>query len=127
VDFNSVCGDLYRPVFHQYRGLLYANERPDPAAERSKFDCLNRPGYKFMNLGMYAVEPGMEVRWFSLQRAVYRKILGVLRRLRVARSLLIATQRELILIREGDDKDLGTYAGVWTYCRLDRIEAIDDS
>ena|SRR6267143_3440507 len=80
-----------------------------------------------MNLGMYAVEPGMEVRRFSLQRAVYRKILGVLRRLRVARSLLIATQRELILIREGDDKDLGTYAGVWTYCRLDRIEDIDDS
>jgi hypothetical protein len=127
VDFNSVCHDLYRPVLQEYRGVLYANERTNADAERSKFDCLNRPAYKFMNLGKYSVEPGMEVRRFSMQQAVYRKILGVLRRLRAAGSLLIATQRELIVIREGDGKDAGTYEGVWTYCRLDRIEAIDDT
>jgi hypothetical protein len=127
VDFNTVCHELYRPVLDHYRERLYASDRADADAESAKFECLKRPSYKFMNLGKYTVVPGMTVRRFSLQRAVYRTILGVLRRLRAAGSLLIATQRELILIREGDGKDLSTYAGVWTYCRLDRIEAIEDS
>jgi hypothetical protein len=50
----------------------------------------------------------------------------VLRWLRAPGSLLVATQRELILIREGDGKDLSNYAGVWTYCRRDRTERIHD-
>ena len=37
VDFNSICGDLYRPVLHEYRGLLYANERMRLRGARSSW------------------------------------------------------------------------------------------
>ena len=129
VDFNTVCRDLYQPVLEEYLRQLYVGCECNLEHERAKFNEFLRVDYKFMNLGRAALQPGAEVRRFLLQPRLSRKYLWLLRRTLVPPSLLIATQRELIIVDEGEGRkasrdDSGPYARIWTHLRLDRVQRL---
>jgi len=124
-DFNSVGLDLYLPLLHEFRrGLYPAAPGADQDISRP-FEYLAGVNFKFMNLAQSSLEPGADVLHSLLQKAVRFKVLGLFERVVVPGSMAIATQRELILIREAEAKDAEQYGGIWTYLPLDQISRIE--
>ena len=124
-DFNSVGLELYLPLLHEFRRRLYP-AHAEAGEEPSKvFEQLATVNFKFMSLAQRSLMPGAEVRYSLLQNAVRFKVLGLFERVVVPGTMAIATQQELIVIREGEAKDAQPYAGLWTYLPLDRISRID--
>lgn len=124
VSFNTVCRDLYQPLVAAARERRYAGSRASAAVEVAKLDPLNRVDYKFMSFGREALLPGAEVRRFWMQPRVSERIARVFKRTRIPACMLLLTQSELILIREGDGRNLAPYAVVSNYLPLDRIEKV---
>lgn len=124
VDFNTASRDLFLPVLEEYRRKHYEGSEDACDHDPAPFDGLNRIDFKFMNYARQTLRPGVEVRHHCLQGAVSNKILGVFETLKIPASMLIATQKELIVIREGDGEVVGRYGGIWDYVLLDRIRRI---
>jgi hypothetical protein len=132
VDFNVCSRELFLPLLDEFRRQTYGGveeterEGGSPIHEGpSPFDVLRDSDYKFMSYARDTLRPGMEVRRHYLQSAVSERVLGLFERLRIAGSMLIATQRELIVIREGEGWAPGDYGGVWSYVPLDKIQGLE--
>jgi hypothetical protein len=123
VEFNTVCHESFRPLLRDFRRRHRSGSPLALDQELSRFDHLNRINYKFMNLARDSLEPGVAVQQFCLQGTVAGKVLGIFNVVRIPASMVIATQSELIVIREGDRKSQ-EYGGTWTYLLLDRIQQI---
>ncbi len=122
VEFNSTSRDLYLPILKEYRSRHYAGAEASHAPP--EFDQLNRVNYKFMNFARASMEKGVEVRQVYLHGTVSTKILGMFSKIRIAASMAIATQKELIIIREGDEKTVGYLGGIWSYFHLEKIKRV---
>lgn len=125
-DFNSVGLELYLPVLEAFRRRLYPRA-PGPAEHQSgPFQDLEAVNHRLMDLAQHGLTSGAEVRYALQQNAVRFRALGLFDRILVPGSMAIATQQELILIREGEAGAEGDqpYAGVWTYLPLSRIARI---
>lgn len=125
VDFNRCSRELFLPLLGECRRLAYGDAEEDARQDPSPFDALRDVDFKFMSYARETLRPGMEVRRHYLQSSVSRSTLGLFQQLRIAGAMLIATQRELIVIREGDGHAPGEDGGVWSYVRLDRIERLE--
>jgi hypothetical protein len=146
LDFNVCSRELFLPLLDEFRHQAYGGveekEREGPSPfldepspiregaspireETSPFDVLRDSDYKFMSYARETLRPGMEVRRHYLQSAASERVLGLFERLRISASMLIATQRELIVIREGEGWAPGEYGGVWSYIPLDKIQRLD--
>jgi hypothetical protein len=123
VEFNTVCRELFWPLLRDFRRRHRSGSLSALDHELSRFDHLNRIDFKFMNLARDSLEPGVAVRQFCLQGTVAHKVLGIFNVVRIPASVVIATQSELIVIREGDRRSQ-EYGGIWTYLLLDRIQRI---
>ncbi len=122
-DFNTMGLGLYLPLLRELRTELYPV--PGSGANASTtFDHLATVNFKFMNLARESLEPGVEARAFVLQNVVRVRLLRLFDKVVIPASMAIATQQELILIREGDAQSHEYYGATWTYVRLDRLERI---
>ncbi|HTT70968.1 MAG TPA: hypothetical protein VMG32_07060 [Anaeromyxobacteraceae bacterium] len=125
VDFNTASREVFHPVLEALRERRYRGLHTDPERELTKFDPLSRVDFKLMTLGRQCLVDGAVVLRFHLQNRVSTP--GPLGEtvVSVPASLAVLTQKELILIREGDERDTGYYAGVFTFLDLAHLERLE--
>jgi hypothetical protein len=107
------------------------SEGIDLSLERSKFNYLRRSSHKLMSYAKRSLLPHEQVVHFILQPEVRVEVLRLLGnsffRTLCIPHLIILTDRELVLIQDGDGKRWGgsaKYGGVWNYIPLDKITSI---
>ncbi len=133
LEYNTVNDRLFQPFVEQIRCAPAAQAQLSLEGERAKFDYLGPLNYKFMNYARRSLLPGECVHDCLLQPEVRRTVLRVLGKtlecVLIPAHLAILTDRELILIEDGEDPPLdvhGTrYGGIWRFVRLDRITSAE--
>jgi hypothetical protein len=129
--FNSVTDYLFTPIVERIRPATDCSEGIDLSLERSKFNHLRHSSHKLMNYAKRSILPGQRVAHFILQPEVRVEVLRLLGnsffRTLCTPHLTILTDRELILVQDGDGKrwdGSAKYGGVWNYIPLDKITSI---
>jgi hypothetical protein len=134
--FNSVTDYLFTPIVEGIRPAADNSEGIDLSLERSKFNHLRHSSHKLMSYAKRSLLPGGQVAHFILQPEVRVEVFRLLGnsffRTLCTPHLSILTDRELILIQDGDGKRWGgrasygsaKYGGVWSYIPLDKITSI---
>jgi hypothetical protein len=129
--FNSVTDFLFNPFIEALRHAEQPAVPGDMQQEREKFSPLKWKHFKFMNYARNSLLPGERVEHYILQPEMEidrTKLFGmtVLKRTICLTHILIQTDRELILIRDGESSqrsnDGGRYGGIWNYIPLKQLQ-----
>jgi hypothetical protein len=129
--FNSVTEHLFAPIVERIRPAADCSEGINLSRERSKFNYLRRSNHKLMSYAKRSLLPREQGVHFILQPEVRVEVLRLLGnsffRTLCIPHLSILTDRELILIQDGDGKrwdGSAKYGGVRSYIPIDKITSI---
>lgn len=126
IKFNTVTEMLFEPLLEKIRRTSVGFDEGDLESEMRKFDYLETINFKFMNYARRTLLEGETVLQVILQPKVRARVARILGksfyRIVSPAHLSILTDRELILIREEDNKQApGDYGKVWRYIGLNKI------
>ena len=124
--FNSTTDYLFTPILERIRLATVDSECAVQSSEREKFDHWGRLNYKFMNYARRSLLAGEKVVHAILQPEIQVSVLTVLGktyyRTICPTQASILTDRELIIIREGERQCAeDKYGGTWDYLPLNKI------
>ncbi|MBN2146847.1 MAG: hypothetical protein JW726_05640 [Anaerolineales bacterium] len=107
VEYNTVAHDLLKPVLQRFlrlgwgAGMGMQESMGDQTAEL--LDELGQRSYKFGNgLRIYALQRGERLSGFVFQPRIYKPVLYIFQRLVAPASVLALTEKNLILMHEGN-------------------------
>jgi hypothetical protein len=130
-EFNAVSLHLFDPILKKFRGHTEEAAAGDVEQERAKFNYLLNLNFKFMNYGRLTILPGERVTYTLLQPEIGQEVVQLLGKVFFrsisAAHLSILTDRELILIRDGESHAWHSgikYGSVWHYLPLNRIRGV---
>ena len=129
--FSAVTLYLFMPIIEKIRQATgWCEPLADLDAELAKFNYLRSLHFKFMNYGRQSILPGERVICTLLQPEIRVKLFTLFDRdfLRTisASHISILTNRELIIIREDEErwvKDT-SYGGIWSYVPLNKVKSM---
>ncbi|MGC3999286.1 MAG: hypothetical protein QM767_18345 [Anaeromyxobacter sp.] len=121
--FHTVGRELYRPLLDAVRAPRYAAGQAREGDPEARLRGLEAEDYRMYRFALDALPPGADLRGVLLQRRRVERRLGLLPRIQLPATLLLATQSELIVIREGAGRSQGASAAAWTFIPLDRVAA----
>lgn len=131
IRFNTVTDYLFTPIVKWIRSTPEHSETVDRGAELDRFDYLEKLNFKLMNYSRRSIAPGDHVVQTLFQPEIRISAfkafwLPFFRKL-FAPHVVILTDRELILIKDGSNGRFGKdirHGGVWDYIPLDKITAV---
>lgn len=128
VEFNSVGELLFKNIEEVIRiSVNGINQQEEFSDQLGKLDYLTSLNFKFMNYARTAVKSGEKIINIMLQPGIYKKTLQVFGKVFYkavsSAHLTVLTDKELIIIKDSDDKSTKC-GGIKFYIPLDRINEI---
>jgi len=127
--FNSITNYLLHPILTAMRHGTPGKNTTDASSESQPFNHLSQVNYKFMNYARQSLLAGESLIHSMLQPEIGERMFKVLGkewfRLVSAAHMVILTDRELILIREGIlRRKENKYGGTWDYIPLSKVRSL---